>query len=168
MADSPILPGDRAWKDASGRPLPVEFYRFLRDLVGFIAQIQGNTAELTDILARLDALEAAGAVDIDGPLSVQVLGSAPNFTLQLFGDQLSPGPKFAYATDAAGQKGWFERLLSTLADVDLTGLADGDAIVWDAGAMKFVPGDSGSSLFTRITDTGDIRRTTQNDLRVAT
>lgn len=166
MADSPILPGDRAWKDASGRPLPVEFYRFLRDLVGFVAQIQGNTAELADILARLDALEAGGGIDINGPGSVQVLGDAPNFTLQLFGDQLSPGLRYFYGTDIAGQKGWFERLLSTLADVDLTGLADGDAIVWDAGAGKFVPGDSAGAIFNRITDVGDIRVTTQGDLRV--
>lgn len=154
MADSPILPGVQGWRDGSGKPMPAEFYRFLRDLVRYIGLIDGNTAELAAIEARLAALESQTTPIIGSPGSVQVLGTWPSIALQFFNDVVSPGDKYFYGTDG-GAKGWYERLLSTLADVDLTGLADGDAIVWDAGAMKFVPGSAGSSLFNYITTDGE-------------
>ena len=109
MADSPILPGVQAWRDASGRPLPAEFFRFLRDLIRYIDQIDGNTAELADILARLEALEAGGvSADIIGLLSVQGLGALSDgeVVLQLQGDQLSPDPESYYGTDELGVKGF--------------------------------------------------------------
>ena len=155
MADSPILPGDRAWKDASGRPLPVEFYRFLRDLVRYIALIDGNTVELADIEARLSALEESGGANILGPMSVRVLGSSSGFTLQLFGDQLSPGPLFSYSTDAAGQKGWYERLLATLADVDFSTPPGVDDVLKFDGT-SWVPGQAAAAqLFNYITTDGE-------------
>ncbi len=109
MADSPILPGVQAWRDASGRPLPAEFFRFLRDLIRYIDQIDGNTAELADILARLEALEAGGvSADIIGLLSVQVIGALSDgeVVLQLQGDQLSPDPESYYGTAGLGGKGF--------------------------------------------------------------
>ncbi len=67
MADSPILPGDRAWRDGSGKPMPVEFYRFFRDLISYIQQTQGNSAALAALEARVAALEAAAAAGNECP-----------------------------------------------------------------------------------------------------
>jgi hypothetical protein len=108
MADSPILPGVQAWKDGSGKPLPPEFFRFLRDLVRYIQQIDGNTEELAAILARLDALEASGDFIIAGPQSVKVAGTPAGGFVQvnLDGDSASPLPVSFYATNEAQQKGW--------------------------------------------------------------
>ncbi len=109
MADSPILPNQTGWVDAQGRPLPVEFFRFFRAWTRYISQIDGNAVNISDILARLAALEAGGvSADIIGLLSVQVIGALSDgeVVLQLQGDQLSPGPESYYGTDELGAKGF--------------------------------------------------------------
>lgn len=109
MADSPILPGSHLWRLNRQGQLPEDFWRFFRDLVTFVQQTQGNTAELADFEARLAALEQSGlSADILGNMSVQVLGSLEDgqVVLQLRGDSASPGPYSFYATDPDGAKGW--------------------------------------------------------------
>ena len=110
MADSPILPGPRAWRDGAGKPLPVEFYQFLRDLVRFVSQTTGNTDSLASILARVAALEDAPSLDaeISGPSSVAVFGTLADgsVVVQFANDSVSPGNTYRYGTGPTGAKGW--------------------------------------------------------------
>lgn len=159
MPDSPSLPGSHAWRDAQGRPLPVEFFKFFRDLLRFVQQASGNAVDITNILERLDALETAGNATIQGLASVIVEGSLADGVVQLLldGDVALPGPGHYYGTDeAAGVKGWFERLLATLGDVDLAGLANGDTLIWNSGTGKFEPGTPAPpQVFNYITSDGE-------------
>lgn len=158
MPDSPSLPGNHAWRDAQGRPLPVEFFKFFRDLLRFVQQASGNTVDIASILDRLDALEAAGNATIQGLASVIVEGSLADGVVQLLldGDVALPDPGHYYGTDEAGVKGWFERLLASLGDVDLTGLANGDTLIWNAGTGKFEPGTPAPpQVFNYITSDGE-------------
>ena len=172
MADSPILPGPHKWKLApsprGGPPdLPIEFFKFFRELVGYVRQIQGNTDDLAAIEARLDALEAAAQNAVSGQASIQTIQQEAATILRLVGDVSIPGVSRFYGTNADGAKGWYQRLLATLADVDLTGLADGDALVWDATTERFVPGQpSTPQVFSRITAEGDVRITADGDIRI--
>lgn len=110
MADSPILPGPRAWRDGAGKPLPVEFYQFLRDLVRFVSQTTGNTDSLASILARVAALEDAPSLDAEiiGPSSVAVFGTLADgsVVVQFANDSVAPGNTYRYGTGPAGAKGW--------------------------------------------------------------
>lgn len=113
MADSPNLPGAHAWRLSPQRPngppdMPMEFFKFLRELVDYIAQTDGNSAELADILARLEELESQTDADIVGLQSVQVLGTLADgeVVLQLRGDEGSPGNTYYYGTDGVGDKGY--------------------------------------------------------------
>ena len=158
MADSPILPGPQAWRlvqrPGGGSPdLPPEFFKFFRELVGYIRQIQGNTDDLTAIEGRLDALEASESAVIVGQYSVRTLVQDAQTLVRLVGDVPTPSGTHFYGTNAEGARGWYQRLLSTLADVDLTGLADGDGLVWDATAEKFTPAPS---LVNPMTTEGDL------------
>lgn len=78
--------------------------------------------------------------DNDGPVSFTV-GDAPDGSIP------PPAPSAdAPATGGPyGRQGsnWVTLVLSALADVDTTGLADGDTLVWDAGTSKFIPGEAG-------------------------
>lgn len=67
------------------------------------------------------------------------------------------GTGAAYTTPGSGVAPGckFDMGVACLNDVDLTGLADGDALVWDAGAGKFVPGASGGGGGTLDLDEGD-------------
>ena len=110
MADSPKLPGAQAWKDAAGKPLPVDFWRFLRDLSAVVSQSTGNASDLSALLARVVALEDAPAASdsISAPYSVAAFGNlADGLLLQLVNDAGSPGNTTAYGTDATGNKGFF-------------------------------------------------------------
>lgn len=167
MADSPILPGQHAWRLTPDGRLPPEFFRFFRDLIAFVARVQGNTDDLTAIEARLDALEAASQNAVSGQASIQAIEQESATILRLVGDVSIPGISRYYGTNSDGAKGWYQRLLATLADVDLTGLADGDALVWDATAERFVPGQpSTPQVFSRITADGDVRITADGDIRI--
>lgn len=108
MADSPSLPGVQGWKDAQGRPLPVEFFRFLRDLVAYVAQAQGETLELAELEARVAELEAGGSFSIQGQQSVRVVGMPNDGLVQLFlqGDEAAPAASLYYGTDETGAKGF--------------------------------------------------------------
>lgn len=169
MADSPILPGSHLWKLNRQGQLPEDFWRFFRDLVTYVRQTQGNTGDLAAFEARLAALEQSGlSADVLGNMSVQVLGSLEDgqVVLQLRGDSASPGPLFHYATDASGNKGWLENLLSSLADVDFTTLpATGDALVYDGS--RWAPAQvSPPQIYSRITADGDVRITAEGDIRI--
>lgn len=169
MADSPILPGSRLWRLNRQGQLPEDFWRFFRDLVTFVQQTQGNTAELADIEARLTALEQSGlSAEVLGNMSVQVLGSLEDgqVVLQLRGDAVNPGPLFHYATDASGNKGWQQNLLASLVDVDFTTPpTTGDALVYDGA--KWAPAQvSPPQIYSRITADGDVRITADGDIRI--
>lgn len=120
MSDSPLLPGVHAWHDASGKPLPAEFYKFLRNLVQYIQQTSGNTVELADILQRLAALEQGGDflpldTDIFGDQSVRTIGLLRDGTVRvsLVGDvdRVYPGQLYgAFAESARGWKWLFDLL----------------------------------------------------------
>lgn len=158
MPDSPILPNQRSWTDRNGNPLPVEFFKFFRELLRFVQQASGNTVDISSILARLDALEATGNATIQGLASVLVQGSLADGNVQLLldGDVASPSPSTYYGTDDTGAKGWFSRLLATLNDVDLAGLANGDTLVWNATTEKFEPGQPAQpQVFNYITSDGE-------------
>lgn len=167
MTDSPKLPGSHSVPiDPNTGRFSTQWTGFFRDLAGYIRSTDGNSEELAQLEARLAALEAAGAIQLSGPFSVQVLGDG-TYTFQLIGDTDSPGASYYYGTDVAGAKGFYERLLASLADVDLAGLADGDALVWDATAERFVPGQpSTPQVFTRITADGDVRISADGDIRI--
>lgn len=118
MADSPKLPGAQAWKDAAGKPLPVDFWRFLRDLSAVVSQSSGNTTDLAALLARVAAIEAdtGSTGSISAPYSVAAFGNlADGLLLQLVNDQGAPGPTTYYGTDATGAKG-YHALTAGLAD----------------------------------------------------
>lgn len=166
MADSPILPGSHAWRDGSGKPLPPEFFRFLRDLTTYVRRTQGDSLELGQLEARVDALESASSGSLNGLQSVEVVGAGSNeVLLQLRGDEASPNPLHYYGADDAGAKGFHELAMSALADVDLLGLTIGDTLVWDGA--DFVPGTGSSEqLFQRMDAGGDFRITADGNLRV--
>ena len=156
MADSPILPGSHLWRLNRQGQLPEDFWRFFRDLVTFVQQTQGNTTDLAAVEARLAALEQSGlSADILGNMSVQVLGSLEDgqVVLRLRGDSANPGPLFHYATDASGNKGWQENLLSALSDVDLSEAPlEGEVLKFDAVEGKWKPGAAtGSTRGIHIT-----------------
>ena len=142
MADSPILPGQHAWRlvpsPRGGQPdLPPEFFRFFRELVTYVAQTQGNTASLTAILARLDALEAASTNAVTGQYSVQTFQQDAATIIRLLGDIPAPAIQSYYGTNEDGNRGWYQRLLSTLADVDVTTPPEaGDALIYDGAVWK--------------------------------
>ena len=106
MADSPLLPGSHAWRDASGRPLPVEFYRFLRDLVAFIQATSSNTESISALSEQLAEL-LSRTYNLTGVDSVQVLGLLKDgATVRLVGDENNPLPAYFYATDDDRAKGF--------------------------------------------------------------
>ena len=146
MADSPDLPGERAWRVGPDGRLPLEYWKFLRDLVTYVRQTQGNSASLAEIEARLDALESSGASAITGQHSVQVTEEAAETLIRLVGDLAVPGVSRYYGTNASGARGWYERLLSTMADVDLSvPPADFDSLTYDSASGKWIPRAVGGS-----------------------
>ncbi len=169
MADSPILPGSHVWRLTPDGRLPDEFWRFFRSLVAYVQATQGNAFDVAELEQRVASLEQGGvSADILGLLSVQVLGSlgSGKVVLQLRGDSANPGASHRYGTDESGNKGWWENLLSSLADVDLTTPpALGDALVFDGA--KWAPAQvSPPQTYSRITADGDVRVTANGDIRI--
>jgi hypothetical protein len=166
MADSPDLPGERAWRVGPDGRLPLEYWKFLRDLTTYVRQTRGNTASLSEIDARLDALESAGANAVTGQNSVNVSQQDAETIIRLVGDLAVPGAGRYYGTSSDGTRGWYERLLSTLSDVDFTTPpATGDALVYD-GANWAPAQVSTPQIFSRITADGDVRITADGDIRI--
>lgn len=133
MADNPLIPGSHAKPlnpDGSWRG---EWWRFLRELSNQPGVSTELASQLNALAARVQTLEDADAPNLIGLLSVVVQGSF----LSLRGDAANPGEAFFYGTDETGAKGWYQRLLSTLADVDVTTPPEaGDALVYDGTVWK--------------------------------
>lgn len=138
MPDSPSLPGNHAWRDASGRQLPIEFFKFFRDLLRYVQDTNGNTVDIASIIARLDALEKSGNATLQGLASVLVQGTLADGAVQflLQGDEAAPAASSYYGTDDTGAKGFH--------------------------ALPDAP----PQLFNRITNDGDARIDGDGNLRV--
>lgn len=151
MTDSPLIPGSHSRPIAPDGKFAAEWYRYFRDLIVYIRETDGNSEELAQLEARVAELEAQGAIQFLSPFSVQVLGDGP-FTVQLVGDNDSPGASYFYGTNELGAKGFYQRLLETLADVDVsTPPASGDALVYDGAAWAPSP-----VLLNPMTTEGDL------------
>ncbi len=142
MADSPILPGQHAWKLTADGRLPIEFFQFLRDLIPFIQEASGNTLDVAELEARVSALEAASSEDalVQGILSVVSQGSLADGVVQLLlrGDVDEPGLTSYYGTNAVGEKGWY-----AVSDTLVQG--DGIALTVNAdGTTEIAHGDTSS------------------------
>lgn len=170
MPDRPIPRAQAPLTDKAGLPSR-EWYTYFLGLSAAAGGDPEVAGELRKILVRLQALEQTSPVSFNvvGLASIDVSGSPQNgyVRVALDGDADQPGGNMYYGTDAAGAKGWSPLMLAALADVDLTGLTNGDTLVWDAAAQRFTVGaaPSGQS-FTRITATGDIRVTAGGNLRI--
>lgn len=140
--------------DGSPRAEWHDFWRILSELLDTAETDEERIVALEEAVA---ALQNAGvSVQITGPASVRVMGSAADgYVVTLDGDTPAPGDETFYGTQA-GAKGWYARLLATLADVDLTDLADGDTLVWDGTDEKFVAGDAPASSQLIPLVTGEI------------
>lgn len=125
-----------------GVPAP-EWYDYLRELAGGSESVLAQIAALEALIAALQAGGTTPGV-VSGIASIYTFGSLADgeVWVRLINDNDDPGASMFYGTDPDGAKGWFSRLLSTLADVDLTDLADGDLLGWDATAERFVPAPS--------------------------
>lgn len=162
MADSPLIPGSHAKPlnpDGSWRG---EWWRFLRDLSSQPGISSGLATQLNALAARVLALEEESPSSLFGLLSVLVEGN----NVSLRGDVAEPGESFYYGTDATGTKGWHERVLSTLSDVDLTTPPNtGDALVYDG--TSWAPAQvSPPQIYSRITADGEVRITADGDIRI--
>lgn len=171
MVDA-VLPRAQAAANGGG-PFTREWYDFFRAIQPLTADNTELQAEINAILVRLEALEDAPIdyATINGLASVEVLGSIESGLVQILleGDTDAPGNTYYYGTDATGVKGWFERRLDTLADVDLisTPPTDGQVLIYDAGAGQWVAGTVTQDLvYNRIDADGDIRVAADGSLRI--
>jgi hypothetical protein len=131
----PALPKQSQPIAGSGGIVTTSWYDFLarRDaaLSGDTAELSAQVAALSEQVANLEVGEVIGlySVSVSGQLSD---GQA---YVQLTGDSANPGNSYYYGTSSTGTKGWFERRLDTLADVDTTTPpVSGDALVFDGSA----------------------------------
>jgi hypothetical protein len=91
--------------------LSAPWYNYLRTRYGddaaeeIIASIE---AQISDLLARVEALEEGESARIVGPQSVSVVGSLENGLVQLtlVGDEDNPYAATFYGTSLEGEKGW--------------------------------------------------------------
>ena len=95
-----------------------EWYNYLKQAYEDAAGNAALQAEIDAIILRLQALEAAGAFVIQGPMSVRVTGTPADGLVQvtLQGDAANPGISLYYGTNASGVKGFYE-LPDPVADV---------------------------------------------------
>jgi hypothetical protein len=146
---TPILPRAQAAPVGRDGNFTAEWRRFFESLLVFVGENTDTGEQIASILARLDALESEGdaLATINGLNSVQVTGSLESglVQIQLQSDTDAPGASFFYGTDSTGAKGWYERRLDTLADVDVsTAPVDGDALIFSGGV--WAPGSSAPSV----------------------
>jgi hypothetical protein len=163
------LPGSHSRPLDSGGGWSREWYGYLRSLTQYVAATTQNSADLTEALARIEALEAGGtSATIVGLNGVRVEGSLAGGLVRVLLEGATATPSSYYGMDASGALGFYARTLATLSDVDLTGLVNGNALVWNAGTARFVPGTSGSGARpSRITEAGDVRITASRDIRIS-
>lgn len=140
MSDSPILPGSHAWRDAQGRPLPVEFYRFLRDLVAYVRQATGQTLDLAELARRVADLEHGGAVQLRGIGSLVVRSGH----VQLVADEDNPAGGSYYGTNAAGERGFWPVVDALTAGAGLTKAVptDGYNVLGELDSVDQLPGSA--------------------------
>lgn len=147
---TPVLPRAQSELVRLDRVTQPEWLAFFRNLR---ANVESNTSaveQIDAILARLEAVEggsaSTGAVQGDGSVVANGQLADGLVVLSLENDADSPAATSYYGTDSAGAKGWFQRLLSSLADVDLatTPPAVGDALVHDG--TTWVPGAVDSAV----------------------
>lgn len=153
MADLGLLRAQAPIVLQDGRPTP-EFYAYLLGLDRTLGTDYAD--QFTALASRIAALEEGQSIELRGVGSITIR----NNLVMLVNDETNPIGSAYYGTDADGAQGWYQRLLASLADVDLTGLADRDTLVWDQGLARWVPStpDSGSVRVTATFDagTGDI------------
>lgn len=167
---TPALPPARSsLTDSRTGAVSVEWYTFFSNMLK--AAVDSGLLEagaMDSILERLDALEGAEGGVVVGPVSVQVLGTLAGggVTVRLRNDVAAPGETYYYGTDSTGTKGWFERRLDTLADVDVsTPPVAGDALLFDG--TVWAPGAvAQEQTFNRIDAAGDIRIGADGSLRI--
>jgi hypothetical protein len=140
---NPIFPRAQASPLGNDGNFTPEWRRLFETLYAFVGSNSDLSSEIASILERLDELEDGddATATIQGLVSVQVTGSLSSgvVQVQLQGDTGSPGNTYYYGTDSTGEKGWFERRLDTLVDVDFsTPPVAGDALVHNGTA--WVPG----------------------------
>lgn len=130
--------------DRAGIPAP-EWHDYFRELGGVPDDLQAQIDALAVLIAALQEGGSSPGV-VSGAGSINTFGSLADgeVWVRLDNDVDEPGDAKFYGTSPTGAKGWFSRLLATLADVDLTGLTDGDVIGWDSTAAKFVPAGAGA------------------------
>lgn len=166
----PILPRAQAAPIGRDGTFTPEWRRLFESLLAFVGENTDTGTQIASILERLSALESESQSipTINGLGSVQVTGSLESglVQVQLQGDTDAPGATYYYGTDSIGAKGWFQRRLDTLADVDVsTPPTDGEALVFSAGV--WAPGVvAQEQTFNRIDAAGDIRVAADGSLRI--
>lgn len=129
--------------DAQGRITP-SWRDYLRRLTG--------ATSLAEVWAAIEDIRRQLADDGPGsflPSTSNVLGLSSvrtygelrtgNVTVQLDGDATTPGPNRYYGTGDDGLRGFHERRLDTLADVDAGSPSVGDGLVWNGSAWAAQP-----------------------------
>lgn len=135
---------DVQFTNQTGRPTSA-FYTWLQGLDAAIKggasveeirqEIQRLRQDIADLptsgfLPDTANVQGVGSIDSSGTLGGGIV------QMQLEGDQATPPASHYYGTDQAGVRGFFERLLATLADVDADSPSVGDGLVWNGSAWS--------------------------------
>lgn len=171
MTNIPQLPGAHAWKDGQGRPLPVEFYRFFRDLALRNDIPADVSAQVASLLSRVDALEAESDAQIHPDSPITIAGTLAGGLVVVGLENKTPAAGGALLVTEFDGKGLriseAPAVLDDVSDVSAATPSDGDALLWNEGAGAWVAGQASvPQVFNRITADGDIRITADGDLRI--
>lgn len=143
----PILPSNAAWRDAAGKQLPTEFWRWFRDLSAYVDRPDTTTPPPEPVEPDLSDYS------IIGMGSVFSIGSLADKSviLQLVNDQDSPAPSYYYGTDDAGAKGWhaISDALEAATD-ELTKAVDPDTGVTTFGLADVPDAGAGTLQLTQF------------------
>lgn len=135
MADSARLPGSHYWPG-----LPTPFWQWFRQVDAAIGSGITVTVDVAAIDTRLTAVEAAVADIAAAPVYTGFGGvRVSGHTIRLLNDVSEPDASSYYGTDDTGEHGWHAHAVSTLADVDLTGLVADDVLRWNGTAWVRQP-----------------------------